>query len=125
MINILCIEDDYNSHMLLKMYFKNTAFKAEVVANGNKAVERLQMQSFDIILTDWNLDVGPSGEALIDSLHAHGHLGKPIVVYTADSGLFLRELRQKGKVQDVFHKPVLKNEMLARLTRLLTLVRAS
>jgi CheY-like chemotaxis protein len=119
MKTILCIEDDFNSQLLLKMYFRRTSFDATVVSNGERAIELLKEKSFDCIITDWNLQGSLTSNHLVNTLYEYGSKGSiPIVIMTADHSLTLREIENPEKVAKILYKPILKAALIQEVTQL-------
>ncbi len=61
---ILVIEDNRETAFVLREYFQDNGFEAEVAVNGKEAIEKFRKNTFDIVLTDFKLpDI--DGQAVI------------------------------------------------------------
>lgn len=117
MKTILCIEDDFNSQLLLKMYFRRSDFSATIVSNGERAQALLDEQSFDIILTDWNMHTSLTSDALMKALFSFSQkTDTPIIVMTADHSLTKAEMKHPDMVSKIIYKPLIKNVLLKELS---------
>lgn len=116
MKNILCIEDDFNSQLLLKMYFRRSEFNATIVSNGERAITILAEQQFDFILTDWNMHTSLTTDLLIEALFTKAQKSEtPIIVMTADHSLTKAEMKHPEMVSKIIYKPLIKNVLLQEL----------
>lgn len=114
MKSILCIEDDFNAQMLLKIYFRGEKYRLTIAKNGIEALKCLEEASFDVIISDWNLQGSIHQNELIDEIRAHYPVGTvPLFIMSAEMGLNLDTLINEGKVQKVLQKPILKKDLLA------------
>ncbi len=55
-INILLVDDNNTSRMILLKILKHFGFSAQEAVNGESAVKMLKEKDFDLIITDWKMD---------------------------------------------------------------------
>lgn len=116
MKKILCIEDDFNSQLLLKMYFRRSDFDATIVSNGDKAVSLLMQSNYDFVLTDWNLHGNLSSDSLIESLFPlTSSSNTPLLVMTADHSLTKSEMIKPEYISKIIYKPITKKALFQEL----------
>jgi two-component system copper resistance phosphate regulon response regulator CusR len=81
--NILCIEDDAETRVLLKRSLESAGMSVDAVWSGDKGVEAAMSGNFDCVLVDL-LMPGMDGYQVIRTLKSQGLTGKmPVVVLTA------------------------------------------
>ena len=107
--NVLVVDDSKTARMMLAKTLRisglqiNEVFMAE---NGARALEILQENWIDLVLTDLHMPV-MSGMDMIEKMASGGLLSSlPVVVITSDaSQLRMQELQERG-VRDYLCKPV-------------------
>jgi len=107
--NVLIVDDSKTARMMLAKTLRisglqiNEVFMAE---NGARALEILQENWIDLVLTDLHMPV-MSGMDMIEKMASDGLLSSlPVVVITSDaSQLRMQELQERG-VRDYLCKPV-------------------
>ena len=107
--NVLVVDDSKTARMMLAKTLRisglqiNEVFMAE---NGARALEILQEDWIDLVLTDLHMPV-MSGMDMIEKMASDGLLSSlPVVVITSDaSQLRMQELQERG-VRDYLCKPV-------------------
>jgi len=62
-IKVLTVEDIALNQLLMKTLLDDFGFQSDIVANGKLAVEKLQANSYDIILMDLQMPVMNGFEA--------------------------------------------------------------
>ena len=78
---ILIVEDDPATQMLLETLAQRYGYGSETAANGQEAIDLLGRREFDAVILDLMMpEVG--GAEVIDYLAGHGR-GEPVVVCTA------------------------------------------
>jgi|GEM_PF-2147232 CheY-like chemotaxis protein len=122
MKKILCIEDDFNSQLLLKMCFRRTEYDSTIVSNGERALALLEEQTFDLVLSDWNLNGKLTADALIHSLYTYTNkTNTPLLVVSADHSLIKGEMVAPEMVARILYKPIIKSELIKQLSDILKL----
>lgn len=107
--NVFVVDDSKTARMMLAKTLRisglqiNEVFMAE---NGARALEILQENWIDLVLTDLHMPV-MSGMDMIEKMTSDGLLSSlPVVVITSDaSQLRMQELQERG-VHDYLCKPV-------------------
>jgi two-component system chemotaxis response regulator CheY len=107
--NVLVVDDSKTARMMLAKTLRisglqiNEVFMAE---NGARALEILQENWIDLVLTDLHMPV-MSGMDMIEKMASDGLLSSlPVVVITSDaSQLRMQELQERG-IRDYLCKPV-------------------
>ncbi len=81
--NILCIEDDAETRVLLKRSLEAAGMSVDAVWSGDKGIEAAMSGAFDCVLVDLMMP-GMDGYQVIRTLKTQGLTGKlPVVVLTA------------------------------------------
>lgn len=81
----MIIEDDRDTVALFRHVLDFAGFKTEIVLRGEKAMERLDIVTPDIILLDLSLP-GVSGTVILDKIHSEDRLKDiPVIVVTGHS----------------------------------------
>ena len=81
--NILCIEDDAETRVLLKRSLEAAGMSVDAVWSGDKGVEAAMSGAFDCVIVDL-LMPGMDGYQVIRTLKSQGLTGKmPVLVLTA------------------------------------------
>lgn len=119
MVKILCIEDDEQGRFLLNLYFQGTNYQVCMENDGRSALQFLQENDVDIILMDWNLPFGLSGNALVNQISdLDRHADTPVILYTADNSLVLKHFEEQPTVVGILHKPIIRDEFLNSLKKI-------
>lgn len=80
---ILLVEDDEQLRHIFKLALENVGYEILEACNGREALERLEEQSFDLMVLDMLMPAA-SGETVIKQLeHMPNHAGMPILIVTA------------------------------------------
>lgn len=117
MNRILIVEDDENLSILYQSALKNEHFDVFTAANGVEALEILDKQFIDLIISDIMMP-DMDGYELAESLREAGY-NLPILFITAKDSF---EDKKRGftiGVDDYMVKPIDVNEMLLRVEALL------
>ena len=81
--NVLCIEDDAETRVLLKRSLEAAGMSVDAVWSGDKGVEAAMSGAFDCVIVDL-LMPGMDGYQVIRTLKSQGLTGKmPVLVLTA------------------------------------------
>lgn len=82
---ILVVEDDPDTREILVEFFATHGYEVTAVATAEAGLRELQDQPVDVVLSDNQLDGGPSGEWMLGQAHQSGLLEKiGAVMYTSD-----------------------------------------
>lgn len=111
---ILIVEDDAHVARLISLVLERNGFEAEVIANGNAALERARATKPSVIFADLTIQ-GLGGEALCSALKGHSETRNiPYIVLSGD-----RDIAEKARhcgADDYMGKPF-EFEELIRLVR--------
>lgn len=78
----MIIEDDRDTVALFRHVLDFAGYKTEIILNGEKAMERLDITTPDIVLLDLNLP-GVSGTVILDKIHNTERLKDvPVIIVT-------------------------------------------
>ena len=83
-LKILFAEDNTTTQFLVRQVMEMWGHTIVVVENGKEAVERVQSESFDVVLMDMQMPVMDGGEAA-RILRRTGYAALPIIALTADA----------------------------------------
>lgn len=119
---ILIAEDDFLLRETLVEMFTQAQFEVTAVEHGVEALNKLQAESFSLLITD--LHMRPmNGLALLEALRSNPKWNSlPVIILTADP---LHELRIKGLeggVNDYLNKPFSFKELMLRAQNMLSLI---
>ena len=117
---ILAIDDDPINRQLLEIYLAND-FEYKVVNNAKQALDLLNLQKFDLIVTDINLEGDEDGIWLarhIKSIPKYVHL--PVIAFTAYLISYLGRDNFEDTFDCILEKPVTKKQFVAKLNEILS-----
>lgn len=104
---ILVVEDDPDTREILAEFFTAHGYEVTAVATAEAALRELSDHTTDVVLSDNQLDGGPSGEWMLDRAYKEGLLEKVgAVMYTAD-----RDPPQVPRTVRVLRKPTALGEI--------------
>jgi two-component system phosphate regulon response regulator PhoB len=115
----LLVDDDPDLQIMIREMLDAIGLEVEAVADGERALDRLVLEPFDLVVLDWNLP-GMSGLELCREVRRHPRLaGTPILFLTGQSGS--RDLVDAfaAGADDFVAKPFRAPELGARLLALL------
>jgi len=104
-VKVLVVEDIALNQLLMKTILEEFGFDCDIASNGKIAIEKLQEQSYDIVLMDLQMPVMNGFEAT-DYIRNIMHCDVPIVALTADvTTVDLAKCKAVG-MDDYISKPV-------------------
>jgi len=109
-MKILIVEDEAGGRKLLEMMLGRD-HDVTAVENVDMALEHLQVNHWDLILTDYKMP-GKTGVELIQSLHSSGST-IPIILMTGQSSKDDGVDQVKAMVHKVLPKPFSRKELAA------------
>ncbi|MFH1856748.1 MAG: response regulator transcription factor [Candidatus Omnitrophota bacterium] len=116
---ILIVEDDKNISKLLKYNLEKAGFTCEALADGEKALELLDEESFDLIILDIMLP-GMDGFGICKKIKQDKKISNiPIIMLTAKSQEIDRVLGFELGADDYVVKPFSPRELILRIKAVL------
>ena len=116
-IRILVIEDEVNIAEYLLIGLREEGYAVEHAADGGSAWQRLQAESWDLVLLDWSLP-GQDGLELL-RLFRERDRRTPVLFLTARDQVQFRVLGLDHGADDYLCKPFDFDELLARVRALI------
>lgn len=117
MVSILVVEDNKNLSILMSDRLEMEGYKIFQSENGEKALEVLESNKIDLIITDIMMPT-MDGYQLIDILRKSGY-NMPVLMITAKESFEDKEKGFKLGTDDYMVKPININEMMLRVSALL------
>jgi len=117
---ILLVDDDIDLRGILHRFLERSGFSVATAGNGREALERLEIQRVDLLLTDLMMPE-ISGIELIQTVRLR-NLSIPIIAMSADADLRndgSLELAALAGAQVVLEKPFAMNRLIRELQHLL------
>lgn len=116
--NVLVVDDDKDFQLLLESYLEHAGFVVRCVSDGYSALDELSANDFDLVILDISMP-NFNGFQFLHSIRAIDALKDlPIIMLTASSEKD-DILRAKDNVSDYMLKPPSREELLARIERIL------
>ena len=119
--HLLLIDDDPNTLASLSRAFRLAGHEATVCDNANRAMELLQSQRFDLILSDVVMP-GKSGMELLEELKKSG-LQTPIVLISGQANIEMAVKATRLGALDFLEKPLTTDKLLLTVDNALKLTR--
>ena len=104
-IKVLVVEDMALNQLLMKTLLDDFGFECDIAANGKLAIEKLQAQSYDIILMDLQMPEMNGFEAT-EYIRKTMHANIPIIALTADVTTVDLEKCKAVGMNDYIAKPL-------------------
>ena len=117
MLKILIVEDDRELRQLFAHVLIKNGYTAEGVSNGKEALDALEKDYYDLIISDIMMPV-MDGYELVRSLRESGST-TPVLMITAKDAFDDMKLGFLSGTDDYMVKPVNVNEMVLRVGALL------
>jgi DNA-binding NtrC family response regulator len=119
--HLLLIDDDPNTLASLSRAFRLAGHEATVCDNANRAIEILQSQRFDLILSDVVMP-GKTGMQLLEELKNSG-LQTPIVLISGQANIEMAVKATRLGALDFLEKPLTTDKLLLTVENALKLTR--
>jgi PAS domain S-box-containing protein len=117
-IKILVVEDIKLNQLLMKTLLDDFGFECDFAANGKLAIDKLQQETFDIVLMDLQMPEMNGFEA-VEYIRSKMNLKIPIIALTADvTTADLKKCKAVG-MNDYISKPVDENLLYSKILDLL------
>lgn len=114
---VLLTEDNTDNQRLISMYLKNLGLDVVMANNGQEAIDRINEESFDLVLMDMQMPV-MNGLDATKFLRAAGY-SKPIVALTANAMRDDVEACYQAGCSDFLQKPIIKHKFLNVVSNLI------
>jgi two-component system, OmpR family, response regulator len=110
---ILIVEDEARIASFLEKGLRANGFATEIAADGEEALTRVRIGSFDLVILDLGLPSRDGLEVLRDLRERHA--GLPVVILTARDSVRDTVVGLEGGADDYITKPFRFEELLARV----------
>ncbi|MCP2518842.1 response regulator [Candidatus Aminicenantes bacterium AC-335-K20] len=114
---IVIIEDDRTIQKTLSLILKDK-YKIAVYSTGEEALEEIDNDPIDLIITDYKLP-GINGLEIIEKLRKQGFRGKTILVSAYPDLINVKDIEKFG-VDYLFVKPLDLNKLIMSIRHLLS-----
>lgn len=116
-LRVLIAEDDSMNRLLLKKVFSRWNNDPTFAENGEQAIEKLSLQTYDVILMDINMPVmdGYHASKVIRKLDNSKHSAIPIIALTASASNHLDRKVKEAGMNDYIFKPISSAELYGKL----------
>jgi len=103
-MNVLFADDDSKMHLILTLWLKKHGHKVDCVSDGQKALQLLEKQTYDILITDVNMPLVNGIELIHQAMKL---LSLPPLIIVLTSRCDIPELRKEIADASVhlFNKP--------------------
>src|SRR3954464_8457348 len=115
--SILLVEDEENLHEALKLNLELEGYQVTSAFDGNKALQCVQEEYFDLIILDLMLPE-VDGMTVLETIRVQ-HLEVPILVLSAKNNSADKVLGLKKGADDYLTKPFNLEELLLRIQKLI------
>lgn len=116
-VNILLVEDDANLRRVVTYHLEGAGLHPTGATNGKEALEILDREEFDLVLTDVRMPV-MDGLELLNAIRSKG-IETPVVVMTAYGSITDAVEAVKNGASDYLTKPVKKETLLLTIEKAL------
>ncbi|HEY5175527.1 MAG TPA: response regulator [Terriglobales bacterium] len=114
MAKILCVDDEPNIVTLKAAILEAAGHQVTSVTSAHEAIEKLQLNSYDVVVTDWRLG-DSSGRAIVQAAKMYSAM--PVVVV---SGYVAEAFQAAEPLADLYlEKPVNPEELVTIVNELL------
>lgn len=116
-LRVLVVDDDPIALAILSHRLKNQGYTVDTAENGQAAIEKLNQQFYDAVLTDMMMPGGISGIDLLEEIK-RDYMDTEVILITAHASVNTAiEAMKKGAV-DYLQKPVNFDELFLRLDKI-------
>jgi PAS domain S-box-containing protein len=115
---ILLVEDEPGVRNAMHMLFKIEGYGVTAAAGAAEALERLNEEHFDLLVTDYHLEEGRTGTEVIEAARELQGKDFKAILVTGDTSAAVRELQADAHLR-ITSKPINSDELLDHLRTLL------
>lgn len=116
--NVMIVDDDKEIHELVGFFLQQAGFEVRSVSDGISALEELNSNLFDLLIVDINMP-HMSGFKFLNSMRMMEKFKHLPVIMLTGSDDKKDILRVKNDVSDYILKPPKRDDLLARIERIL------
>ena len=118
-LNVLIVEDSNTMLQYVKRILKKISFNVFEARNGLEALNVINDNEIDLVITDLNMPVMDGEKLLVSIREKYGMSDLPVIILSSneDSDKFINTL--KLGANDFLQKPFLKEELILRVNNLL------
>lgn len=120
-VKVLCIDDDVEVGTAWAEVLAMDGWVVTYISKPENAVEILEKESFDIILSDYNMP-GLNGEQVVQKIRAKGDL-TPVIFLTAFASKEFAIAALRLGASDVLEKPCREQVLVSSIRRVLEIER--
>jgi CheY-like chemotaxis protein len=113
---ILLVEDNEVNQLVASKILGNAGFVVTIAPDGQKAVDIVQKETFDLVLMDIQMPI-MDGLTAAKRIREMGYLDLPIVAMTAHAMSSDRDLSLQAGMNDHVNKPINVKELFATLSK--------
>jgi two-component system chemotaxis response regulator CheY len=118
-MKVLVVDDSKAMRMILMRELKAAGISELAdAASGEEALQRLEEESFDAVLCDWNMPT-MTGLEVLEALHARGQK-VPFGFVTADASAESRQIAKEAGAAFLVTKPFKGSELVSRIQEALS-----
>lgn len=121
--NILVVDDFQGMRTILRNIIKDAGgINIETAANAREAINKLRLASYDIVICDYNLGLGPNGQQLLEEARLNNHIGAATIwiMVTAEKTTDMVMGAAEVKPDDYLLKPINLELLESRLEKLIS-----
>jgi CheY-like chemotaxis protein len=120
-VKILIVEDNPINQIVIKKFLEKWEAEYEIVDNGQKALEIVQIKAFDLILMDIQMPImdGYSATKKIRSLDDEKYIELPIIALTAGDESEIKTNIKEAGMNEFLTKPFNPDELFSLIKRYL------
>jgi len=113
---VLLVEDNLMNQKLATIVLQNNGLDVTLASNGEKAIELLKKNSFDIILMDIQMP-GMDGYKTTEILRDQLHIATPVIAMTAHALAGEKEKCLQAGMNDYISKPFTEKGLLVKIAQ--------
>jgi CheY-like chemotaxis protein len=114
------VDDDPNLHHIAYSYMEDLDVDLVFGVNGKSALEAMRAQPPHVVVSDIQMPVMGGFELLGEMKGIKEFKDVPVVLITSNNDLTIREKAFRAGAKDFISKPLLKEELVPRISRFLT-----